>query len=73
MKKIFAIFMAICMLASVLCLPALAEDHDICVVSGLKADGTSEKIAEYNEQVAQQQNAEARAAERQARAAELVE
>ena len=49
MKKIFAIFMAICMLASALCLPALAEDHDICVVSGLKADGTLEKIDEYND------------------------
>lgn len=48
MKKILAIFMSICMLASVLCLPVLAEDHDICVVSGLKADGTPEKIAEYN-------------------------
>ena len=49
MKKIFAIIMAICMLASVLCLPTLAEDHDICVVSGLKADGTLEKIDEYND------------------------
>ena len=48
MKKLFAILVAVCMLASALCIPAFAS-HDICVVSGLKADGTLEEIGQYND------------------------
>ena len=48
MKKLLAIALTICLLASALCIPAFAS-HDICVVSGLKADGTLEEIGQYND------------------------
>ena len=48
MKKLLAILLTICLLASLLYIPAFAS-HDICVVSGLKADGTLEEIGQYND------------------------
>ena len=52
MKKILAIIMALCLMASLLCITAFAADapaSDVVLrVSGLKADGTTEYIKDYN-------------------------
>ena len=47
MKKIFAFFVIVLLLASVFCITSLAADGKVCVVSGLKADGTLEEIGQY--------------------------
>ena len=52
MKKFLAIIMAVCLMASLLCITAFAADapaSDVVLrVSGLKADGTTEFIKDYN-------------------------
>ena len=52
MKKILAIIMALCLVASLLCITAFAADEpasDVVLrVSGLKTNGTTELIKDYN-------------------------
>ncbi len=47
MKRILAILMTICLIASTLCVTTFAADGAVLTVSGLAKDGTSVKIEDY--------------------------